>query len=111
VWRYGPAALPADRVGADPSTGDFDEVDRDRVWLAGAALLGVVHDLAFHHVADGTWQPFSEDPAALAAEARAVLDRLEVAAADARTELDAVTRLTRVRAAHRHARQGRGEEP
>jgi hypothetical protein len=105
VWRYGPAALPADRVGADPSTDDFDEVDRDRIWMAGAALLGVAGDLVFHHVADGTWAPATEDPAALAAEARAVLDRLEAAVADARTELDAVTRLTRARAAHRQTRQ------
>jgi hypothetical protein len=114
VWRYGPAALPADRVGADPSTDDFDEVDRDRIWIAGAALLGVAGDLAFHHVADGTWAPAAEDPAALAAEARAVVDRLEVAVADARTELDAVTRLTRARAAHRRARQttrGGGGQP
>jgi hypothetical protein len=114
VWRYGPAALPADRVGADPSAADFDEVDRDRIWMAGAALLGVVVDLAFHHVADGTWATAAEDPAVLAAEARGVLDRLDTAAADARTELDAVTRLTRARAAHRQARQttrGGGEEP
>jgi hypothetical protein len=114
VWRYGPAALPADRVGADPSTDDFDEVDRDRLWMAGAALLGVAGDLVFHHVADGTWAPATEDPAAMAAEARDVVARLEVAVTDARTELDAVTRLTRARAAHRQNRQttqGRGEEP
>ncbi|MDQ1675718.1 MAG: hypothetical protein QOC93_862 [Actinomycetota bacterium] len=114
VWRYGPAAMPADRVGADPSTDDFDEVDRDRLWMAGAALLGVAGNLVFHHVADGTWAPATEDPAAMTAEARAVLDRLEAAVADARTELDAITRLTRARAAHRHARQttqGRGEKP
>jgi hypothetical protein len=114
VWRYGPAALPADRVGADPSTDDFDEVDRERIWMAGAALLGVAGDLVFHHVADGTWAPADEDPAAMAAEARAVLDRLAVAVTDARTELDAVIRLTRARAAHRQARQTTrdgGEEP
>jgi hypothetical protein len=114
VWRYGPAALPAGRVGADPSTADFDEVDRDRLWMAGAALLGVAGDLVFHHVADGTWAPGTDDPAAMAAEARAVLDRLEAAVTDARTELDAVTRLTRARAAHRQTRQttrGGGEEP
>jgi hypothetical protein len=114
VWRYGPAALPADQVGADPSAADFDAFDRDRIRLAGAALLGVVEDLAFHHIADGSWQPATEDPVALAAEARGVLDRLDTAVADARTRLDAVTRLTRARAAHRRARQttqGRGEEP
>jgi hypothetical protein len=114
VWRYGPAARPAGEVGADPTAEDFDEVDRDRIWMAGAALLGVAGDVVFHHVADGTWAPATDDPAAMAAEARDVVDRLEVAVADARSELDAVTRLTRARAAHRQARQttrGRGEEP
>jgi hypothetical protein len=109
VWRYGPAALPADRVGADPSAQDFDDLGRDRIATAGAALLAVVHDLDFHHVVDGGWEPFTEDPAAQARQVRGFIDRLRTAIADARSELDAVDRFARARSAHRQTRHV--EEP
>jgi hypothetical protein len=114
VWRYGPPAHPAAEVGADPATEDFDDVDRDRIWMAAANLAGVVHDIDVHHVADGGWEPGTEDPAAMAAQARDLITRLALAVADARSELDAVTRLARTRAAHRHTRgvdRGNGSTP
>ena len=100
VWRYGPAARPAGEVGADPTAEDFDEVDRDRIWTAAANLAGVVHDIDVHHVADGGWEPGTEDPAAMATQARDLITRLALAVADAHAELDAVTRLARTRAPH-----------
>jgi hypothetical protein len=109
VWRYGPAAVPAGQVGADPGGEDFDDGDRDRVQAAGANLLGVVHDIDVHRAVDGTWAPSADDPAAMAREARELADRLDTAVADTRTALDAVARRTRARAAHRLTRRAAAE--
>jgi hypothetical protein len=105
AWRYGPAARPAGEVGVDPSGGDFDDVGRDRIVMAGTVLLAVAHNLDFHHTADGGWEPFAQDRAAEARRIRESVDRLTAAVGDAHRELDAVDRLARARAAHRHARQ------
>jgi hypothetical protein len=105
VWRYGPAARPAGEVVADPQAQDFDDAGRDRIATAGAALMAVVHDLDFHHVVDGGWEPFTQDPVARVAQVRGFIDRLRTAIADARGELDAVDRCARARSAHRQARQ------
>ena len=103
VWRYGGAALPVEQVGCEPAGEDFDAVGgRDRVLMAGAELLGVVHDIDFHHYADGGWtDPWYGDTADAAGQIRWITERLERAAAAARVELDAVERMARVQAAHR----------
>jgi hypothetical protein len=109
VWRYGPAARASDTIGADPQAQDFDDAGRDRIAMAGAALMAVVHDLDFHHAADGVWEPFTDDPVARVAQVRGFIDRLLTAIADARSELDAVDRFARARSAHRQTRHV--EEP
>ncbi len=103
VWRYGHAAVPVDQVGSEPAGEDFDAVDgRDRILMAGAALLGVVHDVDFHYHADGGWaDPWGADTADATRQIRWVAEQLERAAAAARVEVDAVERIARVRAAHR----------
>lgn len=110
VWVYGPAAVPVDRVGVEPVGDDFDAVGRDRVVVAGAELLAVVHDVDFHYYSDAGWtDPQSEDTAEAAGQLRQLLDRLDRAVTAAQAELDAVERIARVRAAHR--RRGPAAEP
>lgn len=107
TWTYGPAALPVDQVGAEPSAADFDAAGRDRLVFAGAELLGIVHDIDFHHYSyDGWPNPLMGDTAEAAGELREVLDRLERATAAARAELDATERIARVLAAHRRGLGG-----
>jgi hypothetical protein len=107
MWTYGPAAVPVDQVRAEPSAADFDAAGRDRVFVAGAELLGIVHDIDFHHYSyDGWPNSLLGDTAEAASELRDMLDRLERAVAAARSELDATERIARALAAHR---RGRGD--
>jgi hypothetical protein len=110
AWPYGPAAVPVNRVGAEPAAEDFDPAGRDRVVAAGAELLGVVHDVDFHYFSDAAWtDSHSEDTAQAASQLRQLLDRLDRVVTETRDELDAVERIARVRAAHR--RRSSAAEP
>jgi hypothetical protein len=82
---------------------DFGYWDWDDVLIAGHKAMNVVGDLAFHNMADQSWDPWTEygDTPELIGEVRAHLDRLEEAVKDARRRIAAVERPARLRAVRR----------
>jgi hypothetical protein len=82
---------------------DFGDWDWDDVLGAGYAVMSVVGDLAFHNMADQSWEPWTEygDTPALIGEVRAHLDRLDEAVKDARRKIATVERPARLRAVRR----------
>jgi len=81
---------------------DFDDSDRDLVWLAGAHLVIEAGDLVHHH-SDGTsWAPWPQDNTAeLAQQARELIDHMDRALKQARRHLAEAERPARLRALRR----------
>ncbi len=81
---------------------DFDDADHDLVFLAGAHLLAEAKDLVFHHHDGDAWAPAQEhDTAAMAREARELLERMATAVTEARRDLADAERRARLRAIRR----------
>lgn len=83
---------------------DYREQDWDLVLQAGHEVMSVIGDIAFHHIAAGEgWSPWAKrgDTAALAAEVRDHLDRVEEAVKKAKGWLAEAERPARLRAARR----------
>src|SRR6266511_4544122 len=67
---------------------DFDDSDRDLVWLAGAHLVIEAGDLVHHHSDGQTWAPWPQDNTAeLAQQARELIDHMDRALTQARRHL------------------------
>jgi hypothetical protein len=81
---------------------DFDDSDRDLVWLAGAHLVSEADDLVHHH-SDGTsWAPWPQDNTAeLARQARELIDHMDRGLTQARRQLAEAERPARLRALRR----------
>src|SRR6266487_4056627 len=88
---------------------DFDDSDRDLVWLAGAHLVIEAGDLVHHH-SDGTsWAPWPQDNTAeLAQQARELIDHMDRALKQARRHLAEAERPARLRALRRIRAAGAG---
>jgi hypothetical protein len=72
--------------------------DYDDIFTAVNGLVSEVHDIAFHHTADGTWQPWPEgDPASLLVQGRGLIDQLDAAVKKARRDVAVVERAARLR--------------
>jgi hypothetical protein len=89
---------------------DFNDSDRDFVWMAGAHLVGEAHDLVHHHHDGTSWAPWPEDDTAeLARQARELINHMDRALTQARRYLADAERPARLRALRRLRGAGAGE--
>jgi hypothetical protein len=100
-----PTIRGGDHVAVELTREDFDpDLDWDTVVIAGAGVMRVVADLAYHNTNPGEgWDPFAEpgDVPALITEIRGRVEQLEEAIKKARGEIAHVERVARLRAARR----------
>ncbi|MDT7723451.1 MAG: hypothetical protein QOI21_27 [Actinomycetota bacterium] len=81
--------------------------DKDDIVTAVNALVSEVHDIAFHHTADGTWQPWpDDDSASLLNQGYGLLRQLGDALTKAYQDLAAIEENTR-----RHTTPDGGTQP
>jgi hypothetical protein len=90
---------------------DFNDADRAFVWMAGAHVIAEARDLLHHHSDGESWAPWPEDDtAAMAQQARELIDRMDQAVRQARRHLAEAKRPARLRAVHRARGAGRHEQ-
>jgi hypothetical protein len=90
---------------------DFDEADRELVWMAGAHLVSEAHDLVFHHHDGTSWAPWPEDDTAeLARQAHELIEHMDRALKQARRHLTEAERPARLRALRRTRAAGREQQ-
>ena|SRR6266511_4185481 len=90
---------------------DFNDSDRDFVWMAGAHVISEARDLLHHHSDGESWAPWSEDDTAqMAQQAREVIDLMDQAVRQARRHLAEAERPARLRALRRVRAADRDEQ-
>lgn len=90
---------------------DFDDSDRDFVWMAGAHVIAEARDLLHHHSDGESWAPWPEDDSAeMAQQARELIDHMDQAVRQARRHLAQAERPARLRALRRVRAAGRTEQ-
>jgi hypothetical protein len=90
---------------------DFDDDDRELVWMTTSPIFEQVRDLLHHHSDGEAWAPWPEDDTAeVARQAHEVIDRMDQAVRQARRHLVQAERPARLRALRRVRAAGRQEQ-